>query len=68
MGVERRLRWNGVDIGRFKGSRTTKEKKRGKGQNRDPIRLFPPEHSLNKSSKKRVSKGLNTKNKWAVRG
>lgn len=40
--MERRLRWNGVDIGRFKGSITRKEKK-GQGANRDPIRLFPPE-------------------------
>lgn len=27
MGVEHRLRWNGVDIGRLKGNRTRKEKK-----------------------------------------
>ena len=32
MGVERRLRWNGVDIGRFKGSRTKKEKKGERGK------------------------------------
>lgn len=44
------------------------QRKKGERQNRDPIRLFPPEHSLNKSSKKRVSKGLIQRINGVVRG